>query len=184
MPGAASYLSSPTERTVITKVTAVWRIALGWVLVVGGLAALVLPGPGLLALFAGLAILSQHYEWARRRVTPIKLAAIRTAADSVRDWWRMTLSGLGIAALLAAGVLWLWQPPMPEWWPLGEFWWLPGGRATGVALVISGIAALALVVYSFRRFRGMSDEQVKAVARATRVRPGPEPSDEASVHRD
>lgn len=155
----------------MARVTAVWRIALGWVLVIGGIAALVLPGPGLLALFAGLAILSQHYEWARRRVAPIKLAAVRTAAEGVRDWWRMTLSGLGIAALLAAGVLWLWQPAMPGWWPLGEFWWLPGGWATGIALVVSGLAALALVIYSFRHFRGMSDEQVRALAQRVEARP-------------
>ena len=35
--------------------------ALGWTLVLAGIAALVLPGPGLLAIFAGLFILSQHH---------------------------------------------------------------------------------------------------------------------------
>lgn len=144
--------------------TALWRITLGWVLVVAGLAALVLPGPGLLALFAGLAILSQHYEWARRRVAPIKAAAIRAAAVGVKDWWRIMLTGLGIAALLAAGALWLWQPPMPSWWPLGEFWWLPGDWATGIALVLSGFAALTLMVYSFRHYRGLSEGELRAVA--------------------
>jgi hypothetical protein len=147
----------------MARASAIWRIALGWVLVIAGVAALVLPGPGLLALFAGLAILSQHYEWARRRVAPIKLAAFRTAAEGVRDGWRMALSGLGIAALLAAGALWLWQPEVPSWWSLGEFWWLPGGWGTGFALVVSGIAALALLVYSFRRFRGLSSEQLRAL---------------------
>jgi hypothetical protein len=162
-PTPAVFAALPRrESAVIARVATLWRIALGWVLVVGGLAALVLPGPGLLALFAGLAILSQHYEWARRRLEPVKIAAIRTAAEGVRDWWRMLLSGLGIATLFAAGVLWLWQPRMPEWWPLGEFWWLPGGWATGVALVVSGFAALALVAYSYRHFRGMSDAQVRA----------------------
>lgn len=143
-------------------------IALGWVLVVAGLAALVLPGPGLLALFAGLAILSQHYEWARRRVAPIKLAAIRTAAEGVKDWWRLALSGLGIAALVGAGALWLLRPAVPGWWPLPAVLWLPGGWATGLALIVSGLAALALVVYSFRRFRGLSPEELRALA--TRLR--------------
>lgn len=149
--------------------TVLWRIALGWVLVIAGLAALVLPGPGLLALFAGLAILSQHYEWARRRVAPIKLAAIRTAAEGVKSWRGLTVSGLGIAALTAAGVLWLWQPAMPDWWPLSEFWWLPGGWATGVTLLLSALAALALVVYSFRHYRGLSDEELRQVATSAEV---------------
>ena len=37
---------------------------LGWILVVVGIAALVLPGPGLLAIFAGMALLATQYEWA------------------------------------------------------------------------------------------------------------------------
>lgn len=154
----------------MVRASAIWRIALGWVLVVAGVAALVLPGPGLLALFAGLAILSQHYEWARRRVEPIKFAAFRTAAEGVRDGWRIAVSGLGIAALFGAGVLWLWQPATPAWWPLGEFWWLPGGWPTGVALVVSGLGALALLVYSFRRFRGLSTEQLRALVQGADAR--------------
>ncbi len=55
----------------------------GWVLVVAGIAALVLPGPGLLMLFAGLVILSQEYDWAERRVEPIKVRALRGAAEGV-----------------------------------------------------------------------------------------------------
>lgn len=151
----------------IPRLSALWRIALGWVLVIGGLAALVLPGPGLLALFAGLAILSQHYAWARRRLEPVKIAAIRTAAQGVRDRWRMVVSGLGIAALFGAGILWLWKPRVPTWWPVGEFWWLPGGWATGVALLVSGCVAFALVAFSYRHFRGMSDAEVRAWAQAS-----------------
>lgn len=147
--------------------SAIWRIALGWVLVIGGLAALVLPGPGLLMLFAGLAILSQHYEWARRRVAPVRAAAIRTAAEGVRSWWRLAVAGAGVAALVAAGALWLWQPAVPGWWPLGDAWWLPGGRATGVALVISGAAALAMIVYSFRHYRGLTAGELDELAHST-----------------
>jgi uncharacterized protein (TIGR02611 family) len=82
--------------------SAVKRIVLevlGWILVVVGIAALVLPGPGLLALFAGVALLATQYEWAERRVEPVKRAALRTAADSVKSWPRIALS--------AFGVLWL-----------------------------------------------------------------------------
>lgn len=127
---------------------------LGWVLVVGGIAALVLPGPGLLAIFAGLAVLSQQYEWAERRLEPVKERAHQAAADGVRTWPRIFASVLGASGVVACGVLWLTQPPAPEWWTLREEWWLLGGRWTGATLIISGIIAFALIVYSLRHFRG------------------------------
>ena len=65
---------------------------IGWVLVVAGIAALVLPGPGLLAIFAGLALLSQQYEWAERRLEPVKEKALEAAQDSVETWPRIVLS--------------------------------------------------------------------------------------------
>ena len=48
----------------MTKVRHITMLVLGWLLVVAGVLALVLPGPGLLMVFSGLAILSQHYAWA------------------------------------------------------------------------------------------------------------------------
>ena len=62
---------------------------LGWFLVLAGIAALILPGPGLLLLAAGLAVLSQQYEWAERRLEPVKVAAFKTAADGVQTWPRI-----------------------------------------------------------------------------------------------
>ena len=57
----------------------------GWILVIVGLAALVLPGPGLLALFGGMASLATQYGWADRRLEPVRKAALRGAADSVKS---------------------------------------------------------------------------------------------------
>ncbi len=128
---------------------------LGWILVVVGIAALVLPGPGLLAIFAGVALLSQQYEWAERRLEPIKQRALRAAADGVETWPRVVISVSGALVLLACGVLWIWNPPAPGWWPVADSWWLVGGLATGATQIGSGIIALALIVYSFRRFRGV-----------------------------
>ena len=127
--------------------------ALGWILVVGGIAALVLPGPGLLGLFAGLAILSQQYEWAERRLDPVKQRAFQTAADGVRTWPRIVMSVLAGLAIIGVGVLWGLRPPAPGWWPLDESWWLLGGWGTGATLILSGLIALALIVYSYRNFR-------------------------------
>jgi vacuolar-type H+-ATPase subunit I/STV1 len=133
-------------------------VALGWILVVVGIAALILPGPGLLALFAGVALLATQYEWAERRVEPVRKAALRTAADSVKSWPRILLSALGVAWLVGFGILWVVQPPVPSWWPIDDKWWLVGGWATRSGLG-SGILAGAMVVYSFLNFREVDGER-------------------------
>jgi hypothetical protein len=125
----------------------------GWVLVLAGLAAIVLPGPGLLLLFGGLAILSQQFAWAERRVEPVKGAAFKTAESSVRTWPRIAVSVVGGCVLIGLGVLWGIRPDAPDAWPARESWWLVGGWATGSSLIISGIVVMVLLVYSFRRFR-------------------------------
>jgi hypothetical protein len=129
----------------------------GWTLVLGGVAALVLPGPGLLMLFGGLAVLSQQYEWAERRLDPIKYRALKGAAEGVETWPRIVLSTLGALVLIACGLLWIWSPPAPGWWPVSDGWWLPGGVATAITQIGSGLIALALIVYSYRRFHGRPD---------------------------
>ena len=127
---------------------------LGWLLLVVGLAALFLPGPGLLSMFAGLALLSQQYEWARRWVEPVKLRAFKAAAEGVETWPRITLSLLGVALLAACGVLWIRSPATPAWWSFPESWWLPGGLWTGITQVASAAIALGLIAFSYRRYHG------------------------------
>ena len=126
----------------------------GWLLLVVGIAALILPGPGLLGVFAGLALLSQQYEWAERRTEPVKRRALQAAAEGVETWPRIIATLLGVVVLMVCGVLWIMKPPVPDWWPLSDFWWLPGGLGTGITQVGSGLIALALIVYSYRRFHG------------------------------
>jgi hypothetical protein len=126
---------------------------LGWLLVVAGLAALVLPGPGLLALFAGLALLATQYEWAEHRLAPVKQAALRTAADGVKTWPRIFLSVFFSLCIVAAGVGWGLRPAVPEWWPLADRFWLVGGWGTGGTLIGSGVIALGMIVFSYFKFR-------------------------------
>jgi hypothetical protein len=136
------------------------RLALetvGWVLVVVGIAALVLPGPGLLSIFAGLVLLSQQYDWAEKRLEPVKEMALKAAEESVETWPRIFLSTLVAVAIIAAGVLWIWHPPAPSWWPVDEKWWLVGGWGTGSTQVASGLFAIGMIVYSYRRFREKAD---------------------------
>ncbi len=66
-----SHRSRPrTVTTVREKLTSGSRVVadtvLGYALVAAGLVMLITPGPGLLALVAGLAMLSRHYTWATR----------------------------------------------------------------------------------------------------------------------
>lgn len=124
----------------------------GWILLVLGIAALFLPGPGLLGVFAGLALLSTRYEWAETRVDPVRLRALRGAAQGVATVPRIIGSCLGAVALAACGVLWIVSPAQPDWWNFPEWTWLPGGLWFGVTQILSAVIALALVGYSVRRF--------------------------------
>jgi chromate transport protein ChrA len=125
---------------------------LGWLLVLLGLAALILPGPGLLLLLLGLIVLSQEYEWAERRVEPVKEKAFDVARQGVSTFPRILMSALGACAVVAAGIFWGIDPPIPTAGPLGPD--LPfGGWATGSSIIVSGLIAMVLLVYSIKRFR-------------------------------
>lgn len=163
---------------------------LGWALVVAGIAALILPGPGLLMLFGGLAILSQQYAWAERRMRPVEVRAKRAAAESVQTWPRIVMSTLIALWILLTGIVWLVRPRAPEWWPLenrwwawlvrgrvpdwwpiADSWWFIGDLPVAVTLVASAIIAFALIVYSYRTYRGTDPEQVERAARGQESRP-------------
>lgn len=129
------------------------RLVGGWLLLVVGAAALVLPGPGLLLVAAGLAVLSQEYPWAMRRLQPVQDKAFQVAAAGVRSVPAIVLSALVALTLMGAGIVWGIRPGSPSWWPLSARWWLPGGWGTGCSLIASGAIAAGLLVYSYRRFR-------------------------------
>lgn len=133
---------------------AIFLTVLGWLLLLAGLAAIVLPGPGLLLIVAGLAVLSNEYEWARRRVAPVRRKAFQVARAGVDNVPRILVSLLGAACLFAAAWIWWKNPKIPEIWILGPR--LPaGGWATGLGLAASGVVALGLIVYSIVVFRFM-----------------------------
>ncbi|GEA86495.1 PGPGW domain-containing protein [Cellulomonas cellasea] len=52
-------------------------VVVGSVLLLAGAAMLVLPGPGLLVMFAGVAVLAAEFPWAGRLVVRIRLVATR-----------------------------------------------------------------------------------------------------------
>lgn len=127
----------------------------GWTVLLIGIAAIPLPGPGWLMVFLGMVILAQRYTWAERRVNWVKRQALKAASDGVQTVPRIVGSLLSCAGLIAVGVVWgMRLIDAPGWWPLADSWWLMGGWGTGGVLIGSAVVALALLVYSFRRFRG------------------------------
>lgn len=127
---------------------------LGWILLVVGVLALFLPGPGLLLTFSGLAVLSTQYLWARRLTEPVRVRAWLAAVEGVENWLRIALSALAALFFSAVGALWVWSPEAPRWWPLAERWWLFGGPALGWTMIASSAIALALLGFSVHRFHG------------------------------
>jgi tellurite resistance protein TerC len=58
------------------------KIVVGFTMLLAGIAMLVLPGPGIVVVTLGLAILAAEFVWARRLLDRLK-AAGRTARDVV-----------------------------------------------------------------------------------------------------
>ncbi len=156
----------------------------GWTLVVVGVILMPLPGPGLLIVLGGVALLARQYDWAERNLTRVRLRALREAARSVSGPLSMAVTILGMLTLIAVGVYWIVSPPVPSWYPLPEAYWLPGGITTGIFQIASAIFALGLMVYSYRRFHDNpaalaeleDDIDENDDPTAPRVDPGPSPS--------
>ncbi len=159
-----------------SKAARIGREILGWLLIAAGVAAIVLPGPGLLLLALGLWVLAKNYEWADRLLDPVKRAAYRGAAESVTSWPRIILSTLLALALIGIGVVWGIRPPPPSWWPLAEKWWLFGGWGTGAFLIASGLLALGLLGWSMKNFR-YGDMTLEEVYKDRRLQERPRRSD-------
>lgn len=64
----------------------------GGTVVLTGVAMLVLPGPGILAILAGLALLATEFAWARRWLEQAR-AAGQAGVDKGRDVWQRRRAG-------------------------------------------------------------------------------------------
>lgn len=125
---------------------------LGAVLVLAGIAALLLPGPGLLLILAGLIVWATEFEWAAARVDWLRGKALDAAATGVQTWPRIVASTVSALLVIAAGVVWGLDPEFDQVWIVGPG--LPfGGWGTGGVIVAGGVVALVLLGYSLKRFR-------------------------------
>jgi len=103
---------------------------------------LVLPGPGLLLVLAGLLVLANGFPKVQKFVAPVERRAMQAAEESVSSPLRMVLSiGTGVV-LIAAGVVWWVVPGLPL-----------GGWPTGASLILSGLILLGVLVVSYRHVR-------------------------------
>lgn len=114
----------------------------GAALLLIGIALLVLPGPGLLLILAGLLVLADQFPAVARYVDPVRVRAMRAAGESVSSPVRIAGSSLAAAALMAAGLFWGLMPDLPF-----------GGWPTGAGLILSSLLLIALLVYSYRTTR-------------------------------
>ena len=83
---------------------------LGGVLLIAGVTLLVLPGPGLLLVLAGLLVLASAFPAAQRFVRPVRERARKAAEESVSTRSRLAFSVLTGVTLIATGVVW-WLVP-------------------------------------------------------------------------
>ena len=82
-------------------------IVAGSALLLAGVAMLVLPGPGFLVIFMGLAILSTEFEWAERWMDKVKDRAERAAKASGVSLRAVVVVGIFFAVLIGAAA-WIW----------------------------------------------------------------------------
>lgn len=154
MPGIVPWSGTASYGDRVKAVKQAGVKTLGWTLLVVGIAAVPLPGPGALIILGAMFVLATQYEWADQRLERVKLWALKGAADGVKTWPRIFLSLLGVAWMIGIGIVWGLKPAAPEIWPLPREFWLVGGWYTGATLIASGLIALGLVVYSFVKLRG------------------------------
>jgi len=114
----------------------------GGLVVLIGIALLVLPGPGLLLVLAGLLILASEFPALERYVDPVRDRAMKAAEDSVSSPLNIAGSVCAGLGLIGAGIAW------------GLLSWLPwSGWSTGSSLILSGLILFALLIWSYRRVK-------------------------------
>lgn len=106
---AAEYATGDREKTersarrnVVARMAV---IVVGAVVTLGGLAMLVLPGPGIVIVFVGLGILAQELPWAERLLSFAKRKAQVDKVAKQPLWVRVALIG-ATGAGIAASLIW------------------------------------------------------------------------------
>lgn len=118
---------------------------LGVALLALGVAMMILPGPGILVIVAGLAVLATEYVWARSLLDRARNQAEKVQEAAVASRWRtagtvlfaLGMLGLGVAMLVANDV------DLPFW-----------GGVTGSVLIVTALILLTTTYLTIRAARG------------------------------
>lgn len=116
---------------------------IGATLLLIGVVLLVLPGPGLILVVAGLAMLARAFPGLERHIAPLRARAVRAAEDSASSRWRVAGMIIVGVLLIAAGLVWSLVPSLPF-----------GGWPTGSSVILSGLILFALLIHSHRQVGG------------------------------
>lgn len=128
---------------------------LGAALLLVGLALMVLPGPGILLIVAGLAVLATEYVWAQRLLVHAKDRAEMTQKAAVASPLRTGASLAFASGLVALGVLMLVVDDVA--WPVLDstvdaFW----GPVTGSIFIVTGLILVTTTVVTLKSARAAS----------------------------
>lgn len=132
------------KRSVVTIV--------GALVVALGVALMVLPGPGILLVVVGLAILATEYAWARDLLGTAKERAVKAQAEAVASPWRtgatvlfgLAMVGVGVAMLVVDDVAW------PVWDGMIDTFWKP---VTGTIVIVTAVILLTTTALAVRDAR-------------------------------
>ena len=108
--------------------------ALGFTVLGAGIALLALPGPGVLVIIVGLAILATEFAWAERALDKTLGRASQAAGTLSGNAAGRVLLALSGCALIAAGVVMMLIDTFQRW------------QNAGIGLIVAGIAGLATLL--------------------------------------
>ena len=137
----------------------------GVALLVVGAALMVLPGPGILLIVAGLAVLATEYVWAQTLLRRAKRQAQEVQRAAVASPVRTATSVMFAVALGVCGVLMIAVDDVR--WPvldnrLDSLW----GPVTGTVLVVGAVVLVTTTVLTVRFARGNPTTHTHPVRRA------------------
>jgi uncharacterized protein (TIGR02611 family) len=118
---------------------------LGVALLAAGAAMMVLPGPGILVIVAGLAVLATEYVWARSLLDKAKTQAEKAQETAVASRWRTAATVLFAIGMLALGIIVVATPDVDL-----PFW----SAITGTVLILTALILLTTTYLTIRTYRG------------------------------